>query len=350
MNLQTIADRLGVSRSTVSNAWNRPDHVSAALRQRIFEVAAEIGYAGPAPAARTLRTGRHRALGLLFTDSLTHAVRDAAAVRFFEGLALTCEEAEVSLLLIPATETDEGALGMVAQAAVDGVVLYSLPEDSPHLEIAVRRRLPLVVVDSPADVPGADWVGLDDEANVHHLGEYLAQLGHTRVGIVCFRLIGDGFSGPVLPPRLARTAHVVQRARIEGLLAALAEAGVDPAQVPIEETPANERRNGLEAGRALLERHPDLTAIVCTSDVLALGALRAAAERGLRVPEDLSVAGYDGIDEAAEAGLTTIQQPLVEKGRLAGRLLLSAGPDREPRREVLATQLRIRRTTGPARR
>lgn len=104
----------------------------------------------------------------------------------------------------------------------------------------------------------------------------------------------------------------------------------------------------LDAGRALLDRHPDLTAIVCTSDVLALGVLKAAAERGLRVPEDLSVAGYDGIDEAHEVGLTTIQQPLVEKGQVAGRLLLSATADRPRRREVLPTQLRIRRTTGPA--
>lgn len=348
MNLQTIADRLGVSRATVSNAWNRPDHVSAALRERIFQVAEEIGYAGPDPAARTLRTGRHRALGLLFTDSLTHAVRDAAAVRFFEGLALACEQAEVSLLLIPAVQTDQDALGVVAQAAVDGVVLYSMPADSPHLQVAMRRRLPLVVVDSPADLPGADWVGLDDEGNVRQLGEYLAQQGHRRVGIVCFRLLADGFSGPVLPSRLARTTHGVQRARIDGLLGALADAGVEPDQVPIEEVPQNEWRSGLEAGRALLERHPDLTAIACTSDVLALGVLRAARERGLRVPEDLSVAGYDGIEDAAEVGLTTIQQPLVEKGRVAGRLLLTAEAGAAPRRQVLATQLCIRRTTGPA--
>lgn len=348
MNLQTIADRLGISRSTVSNAWNRPDHVSPALRRRIFEVAAELGYSGPDPAARKLRTGRHLALGLLFTDSLARAVRDPAAVRFFEGLALACEAAEVSLLLIPAVDTDEGALSMVAQAAVDGLVLYSMPDDSPHLPVALRRRVPLVVVDGPRDVPGADWVGLDEEANVRRLGEHLVEHGHRRVGVVCFRLAPDGYAGPALPSRLARCTYSVQSRRIDGLLAALADVGVAPTDVPVEECSDNDRAAGVDAGHALLDRHPDLTAIVCTSDLLALGVLQAAGERGVRVPEDLSVSGHDGIPEATDAGLTTIQQPLAEKGRLAGQMLLTARDDTTPRRQVLTTQLRVRRTTGPA--
>lgn len=348
MTLQTIADRLGVSRSTVSNAWNRPDHVSPELRRRIFEMAAELGYSGPDPVARKLRTGRHLALGLVFTDSLTHALRDPAATRFFEGLALACETGEVSLLLIPAVDTDEGALSMVAQAAVDGVVLYSLPEGSPHLEVALRRRLPLVVVDGPSGVPGADWVGLDEEGNLRQLGEHLVEHGHRRVGLVCFRLASDGYAGPVLASRLARSAYSVQRRRVAGLTSALEAAGVAPAQIPVEEASENERAAGVDAGHALLERHPDLTAIVCTSDLLALGVLQAARERGLRVPEDLSVSGHDGIPEAADAGLTTIQQPLVEKGRLAGQMLLTAHGDGRPRRQVLPAQLRVRRTTGPA--
>lgn len=347
MNLQTIADRLGVSRSTVSNAWNRPDHVSPALRQRILETAEEVGYSGPDPVARTLRTGRHFALGLLFTDSLTHAVRDPAAVRFFEGLALACEAAEVSLLLIPAVDADAGALSMVAQASVDGLVLYSMPDQSPHLQVATRRRVPLVVVDGD-EVPGADWVGLDEEGNVRRLAEHLVEQGHRRVGIVCFRLAADGYSGPVLPSRIARSTYGVQRRRIAGIAAVLAEVGVELAHIPVEESPDNERAAGVDAGHALLDRHPDLTAIVCTSDVLALGVLQAARERGLRVPDDLSVSGYDGTPEAGDAGLTTVQQPLVEKGRIAGHMLLTSSAEGGRRRQVLPAQLRIRRTTGPA--
>lgn len=349
MNLQHIADRLGVSRSTVSNAWNRPDHVSAALRERIFALAEELGYSGPDPAARTLRTGRHLALGLVFADPLSYAVRDPAAVRFLEGLTMACESAEVSLLLIPALETGAGALSTVARAAVDGVVLYSLPGNSPHLRVATQRQLPLVVVDEPETVPGADWVGLDEHGNLERLGQHLVELGHRRVGVVAFRLDADGYNGPVLPSRLARSPYSVQTRRIAGLAAGLGVAQVPSDALPIEERSENDRTAGVDAGHALLERHPELTAIACTSDVLALGVLQAARERGLRVPEDLSVSGHDGIAEAAGAGLTTVHQPLTDKGRTAGQLLLTAKPGGTPRRQVLPAQLRARRSTGPAR-
>jgi DNA-binding LacI/PurR family transcriptional regulator len=150
-----------------------------------------------------------------------------------------------------------------------------------------------------------------------------------------------------MPSRLAASTYSVQHRRIAGTTAVLADAGIGATGVPVEEVPANDRDAGREAGHALLDRHPDLTAIVCTSDLLALGVLQAARERGVRVPEDLSVSGYDGIPEAAEAGLTTIQQPLVEKGRIAGELLLGFRPEDARRRQVLPAQLRIRRTTGP---
>lgn len=348
MTLQTIADRLGVSRSTVSNAWNRPDHLSEALRRRIFEITEEIGYSGPDPVARKLRTGRHLALGLLFTDSLSYAIRDPAAVRFLEGVTVACEAAEVSLLLIPAVDDGQGVLSTVAQAAVDGLIVYSMPEKDPHVQVAIRRRLPLVVVDEPEEVDGADWVGLDEYGNFRRLGDHLVEFGHREVGIVCSRLAPDGYNGPVSPSRLEHGTFTVQVRRIAGLTAALADVGVSPVGVPVEERSDNDRSAGVDAGHALLERYRGLTSIVCTTDVLALGVLQAARERGLRVPEDLSVSGHDGIPEAAEAGLTTVHQPLVDKGHAAGRLLLTFGERKRPRRQTLPAQLRVRRSTGPA--
>lgn len=349
MTLQAIADRLGVSRSTVSNAWNRPNHVSEALRLQILQIAEELGYSGPDPGARKLRTGRHLALGLVFTDSLSYAIRDPAAVRFLEGVTLACEAAEVSLLLIPAVESGKGALSTVAQAAVDGIIVYSMPEDDPHVQVVMRRRVPVVVVDEPYELDGADWVGLDEEGNFRLLAEHLTERGHRHVGVVCSRLRSDGYNGPVLPSRLASGTYTAQLHRIAGLTGVLSSMGVDASQVPIEERSDNSTAAGVDAGHALLERYPHLTAIVCTTDVLALGVLQAARERNLRVPEDLSVSGHDGIPEAAAAGLTTIHQPLVDKGQIAGRLLLSLPERQAPRRQTLPAQLRVRRSTAPAR-
>lgn len=346
MTLQSIADRLGVSRSTVSNAYNRPDHVSEDLRAKIFQVAEETGYAGPDPIARRLRTGRQQAIGLVFTNSLSHSIRDPAALRFLEGLTLACENAGVSLLLIPAVETDS-ALTIVGQAPVDGFVLYSLPESCPHIRTAMRRRLPVVIVDEPQGLAEPDWVGLDDEQTFRRLGEHLLELGHRDVGIICSKLSSSGYNGPVGATRLAEATYTVQLNRIHGLQSALRAAGRTE-EVPIEERHDNERTSGTDAAHAILDRRPDLTAIVCTSDVLALGVLQAARQRGLSVPGQLSVTGHDDIPESAAVGLTTVQQPLIDKGRVAGQLLLSYADRTAPRRQVLPTQLRVRRSTGRA--
>jgi DNA-binding LacI/PurR family transcriptional regulator len=105
---------------------------------------------------------------------------------------------------------------------------------------------------------------------------------------------------------------------------------------------------GADAAAALLDDHPELTALVCTSDVLALGALRLAGERGFGVPGRLSVTGFDGVPEALRAGLTTVRQPVREKGRIAGQMLLDRGERTEPRIVVLPTELVLGTSTGKA--
>jgi DNA-binding LacI/PurR family transcriptional regulator len=106
---------------------------------------------------------------------------------------------------------------------------------------------------------------------------------------------------------------------------------------------------GADAARSLLDRYPDLTALACTTDVLALGALAEVRRRGLSVPEDLSITGFDDVNEARAAGLTTVRQPMVEKGRTAGRLLLDRGERSEPRVVRLPTELVVRASTAAPR-
>jgi DNA-binding LacI/PurR family transcriptional regulator len=119
--------------------------------------------------------------------------------------------------------------------------------------------------------------------------------------------------------------------------------------VPVLETPVNSVENGGAGAHVLLDAHPGLTAIVAMSDVLALGVLEAARERGLSVPYDLSVTGFDDAPAAVEAGLTTVAQPLLDKGRVAGGLLLDEGDHTEPRLRMLPTSLVVRGTTSPPR-
>jgi DNA-binding LacI/PurR family transcriptional regulator len=342
--LASLAAELGVSRTTVSNAYNRPDQLSASLRERVLEAARRLGYPGPDPVARSLRTRRAGAVGLLLTEALSYAFRDPVATGFLEGLALACERAGQGLLLVPVSP-EQIDVAAVHQAGVDGFVVYSVREDDPHFLAVLERPVPTVVCDQPTGVEGVDRVGVDDEAAMLGLGRHVTGLGHRRVGVICMRLAAQRNDGPVDAGRQASIAYPVQRARLAGLREALAEVGVDWAAVPVHERFDHSVEAGQSAAAELLAAHPDLTAVVCTSDILALGALRHAAEHGLTVPDDLTITGFDGVPEAERAGLTTVRQPVLEKGRAAGELLLERGERNRPRRITLPTELCIGRTS-----
>jgi DNA-binding LacI/PurR family transcriptional regulator len=346
--LASLASELGVSRTTVSNAYNRPDQLSPQLRQRVLDTARLLGYPGPDPMARSLRTRQAGAVGLIFTEKLSYAFRDPAAVAFLEGMALACEHAGAGLLLVPAAPGGLPDPGIVHRAAVDGFVVYSMPDDDPYLAAVLERPLPAVIVDEPVGVPGVDWVGLDDRAACAEIGRHLAALGHRRVGVIASRLTVSRHDGPADLGRQRSAVYAVERLRLAGLADGLAAGGVRWADVPVEERFDNSAAAGASAATALLDRHPDLTALACTTDVFALAALEVARQRGLRVPVDLAVTGFDDVREAAAAGLTTVRQPMLDKGRAAGRLLLDEDDRVDARRLQLPTELVIRSSTGPA--
>ena len=177
------------------------------------------------------------------------------------------------------------------------------------------------------------------------LARHLTGLGHRRVGVLCMRLGSRRNDGLADQTRQAGVTYPVQRDRLAGLRDGLAEAGVDWCGVPVVERFEHSVDAG-EAGTAeLLSAASGLTAVVCTSDVLALGALRHAVDNGITVPETLTITGFDGVPEAERAGLTTVWQPVLEKGRAAGELLLERGDRSRPRRITLPTELRVGRTS-----
>jgi DNA-binding LacI/PurR family transcriptional regulator len=346
--LASLAAELGVSRTTVSNAYNRPDQLSAPLRERVLEAARRLGYPGPDPVARSLRTRKAGAVGLLLTEALSYAFRDPAATGFLEGLALACEQANQGLLLVPVSP-DHADVTAVHRAGVDGFVVYSVREDDPHFMAVLERPVPTVVCDQPTGVEGVDRVGVDDRAGMLGLARHLTGLGHRRFGVICMRLAAGHNDGPASAARQEGITYPVQRDRLGGIRDGLAEVGVDWADVPVIERFEHSVEAGRDAAAELMDGHPDLTAVVCTSDILALGALQQAADRGLSVPADLTVTGFDGVPEAGRAGLTTVSQPVLEKGRMAGELLLRRGDRNRPRRVTLPTELVVGSTSGPPR-
>ncbi|TCO58017.1 LacI family DNA-binding transcriptional regulator [Actinocrispum wychmicini] len=343
--LASLAAELGVSRTTVSNAYNRPDQLSPELRRRVLETARRLGYPGPDPVARSLRTRKAGAVGLLLTENLSYAFRDPAALGFLEGLALACEGAGQGLHLVPVNPERED-VAAVHRAGVDGFVVYSVPDDDPHLAAVLSRPVPTVVADQP-QIDGVDRVGIDDQSAITVLARHLINLGHRRIGVVCMRLARDRHDDFAAVERQQNAHFHVQRTRLGGLAAAFQSVGVDWANVPVVERFDHSSAMGASAAAQLLEADSQITALICTSDILALGALTEARRRGLRVPQDITVTGFDGIAEAERVGLTTVRQPVLEKGKAAGRLLLSPSERTRPRSITLETEFMPGATAAP---
>lgn len=323
-SLATIAEMLGVSRTTVSNAYNHPEQLSEQLREQIFATAEKIGYPGPDPTARSLRMKFVGSVGVLFTDHLTYAFKDRASVDFLAGMAQASTGNRANLTLIPVgpdTTDPAAARRAVGNAVVDGFVVYSVAASDPFLEAALHRGLPVVICDQPTAEPRAPFVGIDDRAAIAPAAKALIDAGHRRIGILCIRLDPAPNNGPVSAERLKDARHHTQRGRVQGALEVFAEAGIEPADVPVVERHINDPVNNLSAAEELLTANPDLTAVLCTTDTMALGVLEYASRAGLSVPRDLSVTGFDGIEPALERGLTTVIQPNIEKGECAASML-----------------------------
>lgn len=344
-----VARAVGVSPSTVSNAFNRPERLTPELRERVLRAAAELGYAGPDPAGRTLRRGRAGALAVVLGRRLAYAFEDRTTAEFLMGVSDATDAEQLALVLVPGLPHDGATDAAIRNAAADGLIIYSLPGDDPLVAAALHRRLPTTIVDSPAmadlpDVPGEPprFIGIDDAGAAGAAVGHLLELGHREVGLISLPLSSRAHPGAVTPDEPATAS--VTKARLAGARRALTGAGVDWGAVPVEQVSLPTEELGRVAAHALFERAPQLTALFAFSDQLALGARAAVRERGLSVPGDVSIVGFDDTAPASE-DVTTIAQPLRDKGRLAAASLLGEAP--AAGEILLPTRLVIRGSTAP---
>ncbi|MBY8874605.1 LacI family DNA-binding transcriptional regulator [Micromonospora sp. PLK6-60] len=348
--LQAVADAVGVSRSTVSNAYSRPDQLSPALRARILEAARQLGYPGPNPTARSLRRGYVGAIGVLFTSQLSYAFTDPFAVRFLAGVSRAAERHDTSLLLIPVPTDLNHARQSVENAAVDGFCVYCAGDESWALDAIGRRGLPYVTTAMSESDPAQRYVAIDERVAARSVADHVAGLGHRRVAFLGDTIVPGAPTGPLRLAGVDDVGHPTTRGRLAGFHDAFAAVGVEWSAITVLNAAGNSRDAGAEAVRSLLAGENPPTAVLACSDVLALGVLDALAARdpATAARHPVSVTGFDDIAEAATAGLTTVRQPGEEKGRLAAELLLEPPEDPAAGQVLLDTELIVRTSVRTA--
>ncbi|MCA0295612.1 MAG: LacI family DNA-binding transcriptional regulator [Actinobacteria bacterium] len=339
VTMRTLAEKLGVSVTTVSNAYSKPDRLSPELRGQILATAKELGYCGPSAAGRALRSGRTDVCGFLFGGEIADAFADPYTIAFLAGLSESVERFGASVLLLRAPgEGDDDELQLLQRAAIDALVICSSTTEHPGMELLVQRGVRVVGAQQAAE---GDWVAVNDEKAGRLIGKHLAKLGHRRVTVVVPGELPDEEPFEVAPEEIGAVAGAFAAERFRGLREKLPDA-----ELRIVCAGWRPKQAGRAAAGFALDVQDRPTAIVAMSDLLALGVADAVRERGLRPGRDISITGFDDIPDAAAAGLTTIRQPATDKGRLAGRLAMD--PDYPQRQITLPIELVVRSSTGPA--
>lgn len=327
--LRDVARAAGVSLSTASRALADTELVRLGTRERVREAANMLGYV-PHGAARALATRRSRTIGAVFPP-VDNPIFAAATQ------ALAHELARSGYTLLLATHEFDPAAELrvtrtLLERGVDGLVLVGMDHDPELYRLIGQAAVPYELTWSIDPGGYHHCVGLGHRVASLRVTQHLLDLGHREFAVIA-----------------GRTAHNDRaRERLAGVRDALAAHGIELGEERVVETDftlAHGRRAFLE----LLDRGQRFTALVCSNDVLALGAMTECLRRGVRIPGELSVAGFDDIDLAAEfaPGLTTVHVPAAEIGRLAAERMLARLAGRQvPKIEELRAEVLIRGSTG----
>ena len=324
--IRDVAQRAGVSAGTVSNVLNRPSYVSAEMRRRVLDAIAELDFA-PTKSARQYRPGRERVLGMAIADLGNPffvdigLAADQEARRRGVGVVIVHSDLDVT--------REEHSLDLLIQLRVHGIMITPVDDANPRLEELLAQGIPLVYVDRITGDRPCCWVTSDDRAGGRIVAEHLLGLGRQRLAFVG----GSGFSSKV-------------EARWQGFR--------DAVGAPVDriETESWSLEDGRRAGAAILARPAEERpgAVFCANDLIALGMMQVLQDGGVRVPEDIALAGYDDLawSDASTIPITTVDQHRAELGRIAVGMIMDEieqGSAHEHRHVLLEPRLVVRAST-----
>jgi LacI family transcriptional regulator len=332
VKIEDVARKAGVSPATVSRVLNHPEIVRPELREKVARAIASLSYTRDS-AARALKSGRMRTIGAI--------VPTLGLSIFAEGVeALQNRLSEHGYtLFIANSQYDQRRelqeMRSLIERGIDGIVLVG-GSHTPELRSLIGQAgVPVITTYVSKAHGGLPAIGIDNQRATRELTQYLLELGHVRFGAIAN-----------VPPANDRS-----RARLDGIQKALAEASISlqPSQIIRTDYSLAQGRNAL---RQLINDHPDMTAVICTTDMLAIGAMAEARKMGLTVPQQLSITGFDDVELSAQIDppLTTVGVPAAEIGRGAADYLINAIQGLPiPKSVQLPFRLIMRASTGPPR-
>ncbi|AEG15214.1 LacI family transcriptional regulator [Desulfofundulus sp. TPOSR] len=330
VTIKDIARKAGVSYATVSRALNNRPEVSEKTRREIQRLAAEMGYK-PNAIARGLVTRETLTLGLVIPDITNPFFPEVA-----RGVEEAASEAGYSVFLCNTNwdvDKERTYIELLEEKRVDGLILASVTEDEGYLAELLSRKTPVVLINRILDQVDTNYVAIDNVKGAQQAVEHLISLGHRRIAYV------------------GGLEHVESTTeRLHGYRLALAINNI-PFEEELVRYGSFKKESGYENALSLLSLPEPPTAIFAANDILALGVIQAIKERGLKVPENVAVVGFDDIPFAAyaEVNLTTVAQPKYTMGEMAAKILIDEirkGPSPEKKHIVLPPTLVIRASSG----
>ncbi len=303
-SIREVAEQAGVSLGTVSNVLNRPEVVAEATRLRVQEVIEQLGFVRNG-SAHQLRAGHSHHLGLVVLDVTNPFFTEVA-----RGVEDAANEAGYVVILCNSDSSPEKEgryLHVLQEQRTAGVLITPVQNDVAYLQRLRQRDIAIVLLDRPSQARDLCSVAIDDALGGELAARHLLELGHRRIAFV---------SGPLSIRQYAE--------RRRGARRAIKMAGFDPNEILSEIIAAQNARSGEQCVETLLTHTRQPTAIFCANDLLALGVMRGLGQRGIKIPSDIALIGYDDVEFASmlSPALTSIRQPKYQLGRAAAELLL----------------------------
>jgi LacI family transcriptional regulator len=304
-SIREVAKRAGVSLGTVSNVLNRPEIVAEETRQRVLRAIEEIGFV-PNGSARQLRVGKSQHIGLVVLDVANPFFTEVA--RGVEDLANQAGYVVILCNSDDSAEKESHYLQVLEEQRTQGVLITPVQSDAGYLQRFRQRGIAVVLLDRPSRIKDLCSVSVDDVRGGELATAHLLEQGRRCIAFV------HG------PPSIRQIAD-----RRRGVLKAIKTAGLDPDRALVDiSVAAQTAREGEQSVERLLSATIQPTAVFCANDLLALGVMRALLKRGVSIPRDMALVGYDDVEFASVLAtpLTSIRQPKYELGRAAAELLL----------------------------